>query len=105
MYAKTKKECKIAKEGVTTSIAFQDLPKKLQQKYRNSILFENDLNQIEKNKFQVDVEKLKQRKINKEKTLEEKLDEFKINPTEEKYLMRVFESLKKSSEEEYFTKL
>ena len=37
--------------------------------------------------------KLKQRKAEKEKTMEEKLEEFKINANEEKYLLHVFEML------------
>jgi hypothetical protein len=49
------------------------------------------------------VQKLKERKAEKEKTIEEKLEEFKINSTEEKYLLKVFENLSARYGHKYFT--
>ena len=59
------------KEKEKQRIRYKDLPKVLQQKYKNSVLFEDDT--CTKKKFEFDPQKIKQRKIDKEKTIEEKL--------------------------------
>lgn len=59
----------MSKEGQAQPLRLKDLPKKLQQKYRNSIVFEKE-NKCAFKKFEFDAEKLKKRKIDKEKTLE-----------------------------------
>jgi hypothetical protein len=48
--------------------SFDELPTKLKQKYKNSIIFEKE-NRVESRKLKFDVEKMKQRKIDKEKTM------------------------------------
>jgi hypothetical protein len=48
--------------------SFDELPRKLKQKYKNSIIFEKE-NRVESRKLKFDVDKLKQRKIDKEKTM------------------------------------
>ena len=91
------------KDKEKDKVCFQDLPKALQQKYKNSIVFENE--PTRRKKFEFDAQKIKQRKIDKEKTIEEKLEEFSINSTEEKYLLRVFKLLSAPNGEEFFTNL
>lgn len=59
---------------------YKDLPAHLQKKYKNSIIFEKE-NQLSDSKFEFNLQKLKERKAEKEKTIEEKLEEFKINST------------------------
>jgi hypothetical protein len=48
--------------------SFDELPKHLKQKYKNSIIYQKE-NRLERTKLKVDSEKLKQRKIDKEKTI------------------------------------
>lgn len=80
----------------------KDLPIHLQQKYKNSPVFEKEnINAHKKLKF--DLHKLHARRAQKQKTIEEKLEEFHINPTEEKYLMRVFNELSACYANKYFT--
>ncbi len=80
----------------------RDLPLSLQRKYKNSIVFEKE-NRVNEGRFDFNMQKLKERKAEKEKTIEEKLEEFKINPTEEKYLLRVFNSLSAPHAHKFFT--
>jgi hypothetical protein len=55
--------------GKTNQIPpFSELPKHLQQKYKNSIIFQKE-NRVQRAQFKFDVQKLKQRKIDKEKTI------------------------------------
>ena len=49
------------------------------------------------------MQKLRLRQAQKQKTIEEKLEEFTINPTEEKYLERVFSTLAAPHSGKYFT--
>ena len=60
------------KEKEKQRIRYKDLPKVLQQKYKNSVIFEDDI--CARKKFEFDPQKIKQRKIDKEKTIEEKLE-------------------------------
>ena len=59
------------KEKENQKIKYKDLPRCLQQKYKNSIIFEDET--CARKKFVFDAQQIKQRKIDKEKTIEEKL--------------------------------
>lgn len=52
---------------------WKDLPPHLQKKYKNSIIFERERRGAEGN-FEFNLQKLKERKAQKEKTIEEKLE-------------------------------
>lgn len=78
-----------------------DLPPSLRGKYKDCNLFKE--NKGRKKQFQFDLEELKRRKAEKQKTIEEKLEEFKLNNTEEKYLNGVFKMLAGKNNGEYFT--
>ena len=53
-------------------IKFKELPPHLQKKYKNSVVFLKE-NQHPERKFEFNMSKLKERKAEKEKTMEEKL--------------------------------
>jgi hypothetical protein len=90
------------KEEQKKKLRYCDLPIHLQRKYKNSPIFEKENAQTKK-RFDFDLQKLKVRQAEKEKTIEEKLEEFTINNTEEKYLQRVFNELSVSHGGKYFT--
>ena len=56
------------------------MPPHLREKYKNSELFVE--NRRPKETFQFNAEALKRKKVEKQKTIEEKLEEFKLNATE-----------------------
>ena len=90
------------KEETKKKILLKDMPAHLQRKYKHSPLFEKETSQNHK-RFDFDMQKLKARQAQKEKTIEEKLEEFSINPTEEKYLKKVFDVLASNHQGKYFT--
>jgi hypothetical protein len=83
-------------------IRYKDLPPQLQKKYKNSIIFAGE-GRIGHSTFDFDLQRLKQRKAEKEKTMEEKLEEYSINATEEKYLLKVFQTLSAPHAHKFFT--
>lgn len=79
----------------------KDLPGHLREKYKNSELFVE--NKKTKQGFKFNAEALRHKKAEKQKTIEEKLEEFQLNTTEEKYLLNVFATLAADHQEQYFT--
>jgi hypothetical protein len=55
-------------EKINKIPSFDQLPKHLKQKYKHSIIYQKE-NKLERTKLKVDADKLKQRKIDKEKTI------------------------------------
>lgn len=90
------------KEDEKKIIRYRDLPPHLQRKYKNSPIFAKQSRECVK-KFDFDLEKLRARQAEKQKTMEEKLEEFQINSTEEKYLDKVFKYLSAPHGHKYFS--
>lgn len=68
------------KEKTQKIYRLKDLPPHLREKYKKSDLFLE--NRRPKETFQFNAEALKQKKVEKQKTIEEKLEKFMLNSTE-----------------------
>ena len=55
------------------------MPPNLREKYKHCMLFKE--NKLSKKQFKFDLDALKKKKVEKQKTIEEKLEEFKLNST------------------------
>lgn len=69
-------------------LKLKDLTPAMREKYKNHPLFMDE--KKPKDKVVVDLDKLKKRKEEKEKSIEERVEEYEIKSTEKKALEKVF---------------
>lgn len=75
-------------KGEKKPLKLKDLTPAMREKYKNHPLFAEE--KRKKEKLEVDLESLKKRKEDKEKSIEERVEEYQIRSTESKALEKVF---------------